>query len=79
MKYNNETAMELRLQGEIQELLYDLNHHCNSHHTRQLITARLNGIATALHALTGEIWSVEIENGEYVFINEDETECITAE
>ena len=29
--------------------------------------------------MTGVVWSVKVVNGEAVFINEDETECITAE
>ena len=80
MKYNNDTGMEPRLQHAVQELLHNLNLRLRGgSSTRQLYIAQLNGIATALHALTDEIWSVRIEKGEAVFINEDETECITVE
>ena len=76
MKFNDETSMEPRLMEEIQETLFTINHRLRSWQNKQLATARLNGIATALHALTDEIWSVEVREGETVFINEDETECI---
>ena len=76
MRYNDETSMDPRLMEEIQETLYTINHRLRSWQNKQLARARLNGIATALHALTDEIWSVEVKNGETVFINENETECI---
>lgn len=80
MKYNNDTGMEPHLRGAVQELLHSLNLRLRGNSsTRQLYIAQLNGIATALHALNDEIWSIRIENGEAVFISEDETECITAE
>ena len=80
MKYNSDTGMEPHLQEAVQDLLHGLNLRLRGNSsTRQLYIAQLNGIATALHALTGEIWSVRIENVEAVFINEDETECITVE
>ena len=76
MKFNDETSMDPRLMEEIQETLYTINHRLRSWQNKQLARARLNGIATALHALADEIWSVEIRDGVTVFINEDETECI---
>ena len=76
MKCNEETSMEPRLMEEVQETLYTINHQYRSWQNKQLARARLNGIATALHALSDEIWSVEVQDGEAVFINEDETECI---
>ena len=76
MRYNDETSMDPRLMEEIQETLYTINHRLRSWQNKQLVRARLNGIATALHALTDEIWSVEVRDGETVFINEDGTECI---
>ena len=80
MKYNNDTGMEPKLQNAVQELLHSLNLRLRGNSpSRQMYVAQLNGIATALHALNGEIWSVRIENGEAFFINEDETECITVE
>ena len=76
MKFNDETGMDPRLMEEIQEALFTINHRGRSWQSRQLATAKLSGIATALHALADEIWSVEIWDGETVFINEDGTECI---
>lgn len=76
MKFNEETSMDLRLMEEVQETLYTINHQYGSWQNKQLARAKLNGIATALHALSDEIWSVEIRDGETVFINEGETECI---
>ena len=78
VKYNDETQMEPMLQNAVQELLHRLNLQGNSS-TRHLFIAQLNGITTALHAITGVVWSVKVVNGKAVFINEDETECITAE
>ena len=76
MKFNEETSIDPRLMEEVQETLYTINHRLRSWQNKQLARARLNGIATALHALTDEIWSAEERDGETVFINEDETECI---
>ena len=76
MKFNDETSMDPRLMEEIQETLYTINHRLRSWQSKQQAIARLNGIATALHAIADEIWSVEVRDGETVFINEDETECI---
>jgi len=80
MKYNSDTGMEPHLLEAVQDLLHHLNLNLRGNPSvRHTYIAQLNGIATALHALTGEIWSVRIENVEAVFINEDETECITVE
>ena len=76
MKFNDETSIEPRLMEEIQETLYTINHRLRSWQNKQLARARLNGIATALYALSDEIWSIEVRDGETVFINEDGTECI---
>ena len=76
MKFNEETSIDPRLMEEIQETLYTINHRLRSWQKKQLDRARLNGIATALYALSDEIWSIEVRDGETVFINEDETECI---
>ena len=78
MKYNDETLMEPMLQNAVQELLHRLNLQGNSS-TRHLLIAQLIGITTALHAITGVVWSVKVVNGKAIFINEDETECITTE
>ena len=79
MRFNDETSLDPRLIEEIQETLFTINHPLRSGQSKQLATARLNGIATALHALTNEIWSVDVWDGETIFINEDETECIRPE
>ena len=80
MKYNSDTSMEPRLQEAVQELLYGLNLHLRGRSsTKRMYTAQLKGIATALYALNDQVWCVKIESGEAVFINEDETECITVE
>ena len=76
MKFNDETSIEPRMMEAIQETLFTINHRRRSWQNKQLARARLNGIAIALHALTDEIWSAEERDGETVFINEDETECI---
>jgi len=79
MKFNTETGMEPHLQEAVQEILDNLNHHVRSWQTRQLCIASLNGIATALHALTGETWTCERWPDGYVFVNEARTECINTE
>ena len=79
MRFNDETSLDPRLVEEIQETLYTINHRLRSWQSKQLARARLNGIATALHALTDGIWSVEARDGETLFINEDGTECIRPE
>ena len=79
MKYNDETSMEPHLQQAIQERLTSLNLYARTWQTKQLCIAGLNGIATALHALTGEIWTCEKWPDGYVFVNESQTECISAE
>ena len=76
MKCNSETSMEPHLQETVQEMLDNLNLHTRTWQSKQLCIAGLNGIATAIHALTGEIWACEHLPGGYVFINGDKTECI---
>lgn len=79
MKCNTETSMEPRLQEAIQEKLDALNLHSQTRQTKQICIASLNGIATAIHALTGEKWTCEHWPDGYVFVNETETECICTE
>ena len=79
MKFNTETSMVPHLQEAIQEKLAFLNLHARSWQTKRLCLASLNGIATALHALTGEIWTCERWPNGYVFVNEAKTECINTE
>lgn len=78
MKLNHETSMEPHLQESIQEILTTLNQACTCQ-TKQTCRAALKGIATAIHAFTGETWTCELWSSGYVFINEDETECICTE
>lgn len=73
MKYNDETSMEPRLQSEIQDCLLAATF------GDRCAKARLGGIATALHALTGTQWNITLLASGYAFINDTETECICAE
>lgn len=78
MKYNDETSMEPRLQEEIQELLTTITVNFCSQVYDSNPLARLGGICTAIHALTGEIWTPSWDvRLRYVLMNEDKTECIT--
>lgn len=79
MKYNNETSMEPHLQEEIQECLRQAIAYWGRGKSNPIAMARLGGIATAIHALTGEIWNCEYGAEGYIFINEDRTECICVE
>ena len=79
VKFNNETGMDPHLQEAIQEKLAFLNHNARSWQTKQVCLASLNGIATALHALMGEVWTCECWPEGYVFVNEMESECIRTE
>ena len=79
MKYNDETSMEMHLQKEIQACLLSATGHFQAGKSDPIAMARLGGIATAIHALTGEIWNCELGTEGYIFINEDRTECICAE
>ena len=78
MRYNDEISMEPHLEEAIREELDTLNRRARTWQTRQICLATLNGIATALHALTGETWSVVRNPEGFIFINEEETECITS-
>ena len=80
MKYNSDTGMEPHLQEAVQELLHSLNLRLRGNSsTRQLYIAQLSGIATALHALKGECWTIRIKGCEATFVNEEADECITVE
>ena len=78
MKYNSKTSMEPHLEEAIREELDTLNRRARTWQTRQICLATLKGIATALHALTGETWSVVRNPDGFIFINEEETECVTS-
>ena len=78
MRFNDETSMEPHLEEAIREELDTLNQRARTWQTRQICLATLNGIATALHTLTGETWSVVRNPDGFIFINEEETECVTS-
>ena len=78
MRYNDEISMEPHLEEAIREELDTLNRRARTWQTRQICLATLNGIATALHALIGETWSVVRNPEGFIFINDEETECITS-
>jgi len=79
VKFNNETGMDPYLQEAVQEKLNFLNHYARSWQTKQVCLASLKGIAIALHALMGEVWTYERWPEGYVFVNETESECIRTE
>ena len=80
MKYNSDTGMEPHLQEAVQDLLHHLNLNLRGNPSvRHTYIAKLNGIATALHALTGECWTIRIKECEATFVNEEGDECITAD
>ena len=79
MKYNDETSMEPHLMMEIQECLTGLTTNWGRGRSNPAAMAKLSGIATALHALTGEVWTCEYWPDGYVFVNESQTECISTE
>lgn len=78
MKYNEATSMEPHLLEEIRTLLDIAAANFRAMVNDPIPMARLDGICTAIHAYTGEIWSVKPDTQmRYVLVNEDETECIT--
>ena len=78
MKYNNETSMDPHLQEEIRVCLQIATKNFWSQINNRNAMARLGGICTAIHALTGEVWTPSwSEKMQYVLMNEDGTECIT--
>ena len=59
MKLNRNTTLEPHFYEAAQELVDDIFHSTDS--ARALYKARLDGMLTALHALTGEIWTIETQ------------------
>lgn len=59
MKLNQNTSLEPHFYEEVQELIDDIYH--SKDPIRTIYRARLNGMLTALHALTGEIWTIAAE------------------
>ena len=59
MKLNHDTSLEPHFYEAVQELVDEMNHATFS--ARKLYQARLNGMFSALHALTGQIWTIAVE------------------
>lgn len=59
MKLNQNTSLEPHFYEAAQELVDDIYH--STGQIRTIYRARLDGMLTALHALTGEIWTIAAE------------------
>ena len=59
MKLNEKTSLEPRFYEAVQELVDDIHH--SKDPVRTIYRARLDGMLTALHALTGEIWTIAVQ------------------
>ncbi len=72
MKLNQNTSLEPHFYEAAQELVDDIHHSTGS--ARMIYRARLDGMLTALHALTGEIWTMEtlLVNGKDVICIQNE-------
>lgn len=57
MKINQNTSLEPHLYEAIQEAIDDIHH--STGHAQSIYMARLDGMLTANHALTREIWTIE--------------------
>ncbi len=75
MKINENTSMDPRVYAVVQELVDDLALNCGD---VQGTRSKLDGVLTAVHALTGEIWTRErLEEMRIFYVaNEDDTERI---
>ncbi len=75
MKINENTSMDPRVYEVVQELIDDLAQNCGD---VQGTRGKLDGVLTALYALTGEIWTRERLDGLrfYYVANENDTERI---
>ena len=75
MKFNEDTSMDPRVYEVVQELVDYLAQDCGD---IQGMRGKLDGVLTAVHALTGEIWTLEsIEEMRMTYVaNEDDTERI---
>lgn len=75
MKFNEDTSMDPRVYEVVQELVDYLAQGCGD---IQGMRGKLDGVLTAVHALTGEIWTREsIEEMRMTYVaNEDDTERI---
>ena len=59
MKLNQNTSLEPHFFEAVQELVDDIYH--SKDPVRTIYRARLDGMLTALHALTGEFWTIAAE------------------
>ena len=75
MKYNEETSMEPRIYEVIQDLVDMRAEHRDPH---KVALSQLDGVLTAMHALTGELWTREyIPKVNIIYVaNENDTERI---
>lgn len=75
MKFNEETSMEPRIYEVVQKLVDKL---AEDRDAKRVLNAKLDGVLTAIHALTGETWTREcIERVDIAYVaNEDDTERI---
>lgn len=75
MKFNEDTSMDPRVYDVVQELVDYLAQDCGD---VQGMRGKLDGVLTAVHALTGEIWTRErLEEMRIIYVaNEDDTERI---
>ena len=75
MKFNEETSMEPRIYEVVQELVDMM---AEDRDSERMVRAKLDGVLTAIQALTGEIWTRErIDKVGIVYVaNEDDTERI---
>ena len=75
MKFNEDTSMDPRVYEVVQELVDYLAQDCGD---VQGMRGKLDGVLTAVHALTGEIWTRErLEEMRMIYVaNEDDTERI---
>lgn len=75
---NENTSLEPHLYEAIQEVIDDIHH--STGYAQSIYRARLDGMLTANHALTGEIWTIERQthaDKDFIYIrNEDDTERV---
>ena len=75
MTFNEETSMEPRIYEIVQHLVDMM---AEDRASKMVAGAKLDGVLTAIHALTGEIWTREsIDKVGITYVaNEDDTERI---
>ena len=75
MKFNEETSMEPRIYEVVQHLVDMI---AEDRDSRCMARVKLDGVLTAIHALTDEVWTRErIDKLDITYVaNEDDTERI---